>query len=203
MTKKLRSDFWGVVKIIDKIKETMGIPNDVVGASTPSPEELDDLFSTTQLQGLKGHTYLESGYVFAPYVPLQISSVLPRFSSRGTWIAAETPVYRKTDCLVVGEMYRVDMPRLNRTSLYKNTRRAKDDNIGFVSHDQHVMYLGCEDFVITSDGEELRMSEDRWFYKIFADDQVGYVYGPYMRLVFLKVELRDKKNNDNDTTIIW
>lgn len=140
-----------------------------------------------------------SGYIFAPYVPIHVTPVLGTtrlLSSKWSAIPAETPVYRKTDCLVVGEMYRVNMPYLNSTRIYKNNRRAMDDDIGYVHHDQHVMYLGCEDFEVSSTGEEIRMTEDRWFYKIFADDQVGYVYGPFMRLHFLKVELRDKKSDD-------
>jgi hypothetical protein len=40
-------------------------------------------FGATILQGLKGHTFLEVGYVFAPCVPLQITPLLRNIKLAG------------------------------------------------------------------------------------------------------------------------
>lgn len=154
------------------------------------------------LKGLKVQTFLEPGYIFAPYIPLQISSVIvPSFQNP----CGETDLMfcRKTDCLVVGEMYRIEMMKSRWIvfgDLYKKPSTSPQYRIGRVQDNQIITYLGESVFELMPDGSEQRMGDDRWYYKVFADDQVGYVFGPHMRLIFLKTELerlaREAKNHE-------
>lgn len=82
----------------------------------------------------------------------------------------------KKDELIPGEMYRIVQDEGFSPWLYK---KPEVDNIssriGRVNPDQVVMYLD----IVKVDNDKTIAS---WYYKLWADDQVGYVYGPNISL---------------------
>lgn len=100
-------------------------------------------------------------------------------------------MFRKTDCLVVGELYRVIMPYA-KVPIWKGcymVDSVRGNFIGFLEQNQIVTYLGESVFwKFDKNSPEQRMPDDNWFYKLFIGDQVGYVAGYNMRLRFLKTE---------------
>jgi hypothetical protein len=137
-----------------------------------------------------------NGFIYAPYIPVQVTNV---YNPCGE-IELRPNFPRKTDCLVVGEMYRTQNYRQFKVSAYKRPISKyekydypdRDKDILFeLPNNAIVQYLGCTHF----DRNGKFLGDLSCLYKLFCDDQVGWVPSESLSLVFLKTEQEQKEIN--------